>query len=132
MSQADLARRLGISGAMVCKLHRRGMPLDEAGARAWRQKHLQAFRTKATRVDGNPGRTKPPLPTSATPLTVDQLVAMAELLAARLIDERDPWPEGLVHLRRMLDALPDEALSGLRLPERIEAMLYPDDDETAP
>ena len=117
---------------MVCKLHRRGMPLDEAGARAWRQKHLQAFRTKATRIDGNPGRTKPPAPSSATPLLVEQLVAMAELLAARLIDERDPWPEGLVHLRRVLDALPDEALFGLRLPARVEAMLYPDDDETAP
>ena len=131
MLKKDLAEALEISGAMVSKLTKRGMPVHSIdAARRWREKNLSPSHTKQFRAP--PIRRHPTAPPSAPPLTVDQLVAMAELLAARLIDERDPWPEGLVHLRRMLDALPDEALAGLRLPERVEAMLYPDDDETAP
>ena len=50
MTQAELARQLGISGAMVSKLRRRGMPthsLEEA--KAWRARNLDPGLTKEMR-----------------------------------------------------------------------------------
>lgn len=43
LTQRDLSRRLGISPALVTKYKRLGMPLDEAGARAWREANVGAY-----------------------------------------------------------------------------------------
>jgi hypothetical protein len=50
MTQAQLARELGISGAMVSKLRVRGMPTSSlAEARAWRDQNLDPSLTKEMR-----------------------------------------------------------------------------------
>ena len=44
MSQAEIARRLGISPALVTKYKKLGMPVDSAGAaQAWRQRHVAPY-----------------------------------------------------------------------------------------
>ena len=100
LTQAELARRLGISTPMVCRLVARGMPLDEDGARAWRKTHMQPFRGKHDRIDRNPGRRVPPAPRV---YSVEELVELAE---------------GLPHLRSVLCRLPDSAAQQVRLPLR--------------
>jgi transcriptional regulator with XRE-family HTH domain len=44
MTQAELARRLGISQGMVSRLCRRGMPRTLARARRWRAENLDPIR----------------------------------------------------------------------------------------
>jgi len=63
--KARIARELGISGAAVSKLVRRGMPIDDAdAARRWRVAHL------------NPGRMRPdPGPSAETLLQRAQRLA---------------------------------------------------------
>lgn len=46
-SDADLARLLGVTPAVVCRLKKRGMPTDSlAAATAWRQAHLDPARRR--------------------------------------------------------------------------------------
>lgn len=50
MSQAKLARELGLSGAMVSKLKARGMPIDSIeAAQAWRKSNLDPSLKKEVR-----------------------------------------------------------------------------------
>lgn len=52
MNRKELALQLGISGAMVTKLAKRGMPTEDAEkARRWRKRNLQTLRTKGVRID---------------------------------------------------------------------------------
>lgn len=56
LSQADLARALKVSPAMVSKLARRGMPThDLAAATAWRATHLDPRLVKAVRPRARKG-----------------------------------------------------------------------------
>ena len=51
-TRKDLAVALGISGAMVTKLAKRGMPVDDLDkAVRWRQRHLEWQRSKGVRAD---------------------------------------------------------------------------------
>lgn len=71
MTKKELAALLGISGAMVSRLAKRGMPTDDVDrAKRWRRRHLEPGRTKGTRYDpaqattgpgpGMPSDTEPP------------------------------------------------------------------------
>lgn len=52
MLRKDLAEALNISGAMVSKLAKRGMPThDIEAARRWRDRHLEPGRRKGMRID---------------------------------------------------------------------------------
>ena len=51
MNQSQLARELGISRARVCQLVAEGMPLDLAGAVAWRRRNLFPSWTAAEPID---------------------------------------------------------------------------------
>lgn len=52
MNRKELALELGISGAMVTKLAKRGMPTEDLEkARRWRKRNLQTLRTKGVRID---------------------------------------------------------------------------------
>ena len=118
LTQAELARRLGISTPMVCRLVARGMPLDEDGARAWRKTHMQPFRGKHDRIDRNPGRRVPPAPRV---YSVEELVELAEGIADVMMDDEgrpEVFAEGLPHLRSVLCRLPDSAAQQVRLPLR--------------
>jgi hypothetical protein len=124
LSQAQLARRLGISGAMVSKLHRRGMPLDEAGARAWRKEHLSPFHCKARRIDGNSGLKYGQQPAPKT-WTVAELVTLAEELAEVMCDDEGRphvFDEGLPHFVAVLGnlaRLDETAIPRVRVPQRV-------------
>lgn len=51
MLKKDLAQALGISGAMVSKLAKRGMPTDTLErAQRWRKRHLEPGRVKGVRM----------------------------------------------------------------------------------
>ena len=66
MLRKDLAAELGISGAMVSKLAKRGMPTDSVErAQRWRKRHLEPGRVKGSRFD--PNYTAPPAPEPAVP-----------------------------------------------------------------
>jgi transcriptional regulator with XRE-family HTH domain len=61
LTQAELARRLGIGPSMVTKLKARGMPTESVeAARTWRDQQLQPARRKGVRAaaprDQQPGR----------------------------------------------------------------------------
>jgi hypothetical protein len=65
MLKKDLAVALGISGAMVSKLAKRGMPTDTLErATRWRKRHLEPGRVKGVRMGTNP---PPPPPPPAAP-----------------------------------------------------------------
>ena len=52
MMQKSLAKLLNISPAMVSRLARRGMPVDDLErAKRWRARHLDPARLKGTRID---------------------------------------------------------------------------------
>ena len=52
MTKKELAALLGISGAMVSKLSKRGMPTDSLErATRWRKRHLEPGRVKGARFD---------------------------------------------------------------------------------
>lgn len=52
MTKKELAELLGISGAMVSRLAKRGMPVDSVErAKRWRRRHLEPGRLKGTRHD---------------------------------------------------------------------------------
>lgn len=57
MLKKELAKALGISPAMVTKLARRGMPVDDVDrAKKWRKRHLEPGRIKGSRYDPNTPR----------------------------------------------------------------------------
>ena len=68
MLKKDLAEQLGISGAMVSRLAKRGMPTDSLErAQRWRRRHLEQGRMKGNRFDPNQMAAPPPTPASAKP-----------------------------------------------------------------
>ena len=99
MLKKDLAVALGISGSMVSRLAKQGMPTHSIeAARAWRERHLDPARVVAMRAD------------MKGPPKVPELVAKAEqaMLAARAVLDAGA-DFGLIApvLRAALKAVPD-------------------------
>lgn len=67
MLMKDLAEQLGISGSMVSRLAKRGMPTDSLErAQRWRKRHLEPGRVKGQRFEAGATSTmKPPACASA-------------------------------------------------------------------
>ena len=60
MNQKELAAALGISGAMVSRLKKQGMPVDTPErAQRWRKRHLEPGRIKGSRFDPNRPKAAP-------------------------------------------------------------------------
>lgn len=78
MQGKDLAKALGISGAMVSRLKKRGMPTDSIErAERWRRRHLETARLKGNRLDSR-AEVQPPAqqsPRSARALSVEAQLA---------------------------------------------------------
>lgn len=126
----DLATELGISGAMVSKLAKRGMPTDSLErAQRWRKRHLEPGRVKGVRFD--PNYTPPPAPAPAAPPPVNpappthaeteqKLTRAAEIAAkcvgiALRVDGLTLIPPLIAELRDGLRELPPGAEPGVPL-----------------
>ncbi|MDZ7862099.1 hypothetical protein [Acidovorax sp.] len=78
MTQKELAALLGISGAAVSKLVKRGMPTDSLErAKRWRKRHLEPGRVKGAKFD--------PAAPAMSPAEV--LIAEAERLAVVVVPQ---------------------------------------------
>lgn len=83
MQQNELANLLGVSSAMVSKLKKQGMPVDDLDrAKRWRKRHLEPGRIKGSRFDPTkPVRAminKPAAPTPVAAVLPDELMAEVE------------------------------------------------------
>ena len=109
MRQKDLAKRLGLSQAMVSRLVKRGMPTSstEAASR-WRARNLSALRVDL-RPAGDGGAAADP-------------VELVHALAHRA--EVD-FPSHAEALRRALRSVPAGARSGIELPMTVWRQLLP-------
>jgi hypothetical protein len=69
MNRSELAAALGISGSMVTRLAKRGMPVDDVERAArWRRRHLEPTRTKGIRADTVPtARPRPAVANAVAP-----------------------------------------------------------------
>ena len=121
MTKKELAALLGISGAMVSRLAKRGMPVDDVErAKRWRRRHLEPGRVKGARYDPSSVATPP---TTAVPApgavhvgedTRTARALFAELLEITATDTHaavtnapDGSPLAMVeHLRHLLRAVP--------------------------
>lgn len=114
MLKKDLAHALGISGAMVSKLSKRGMPTDSLErAQRWRKRHLEPGRVKGQRMGTTaPAETKPEArPIRQTTQSVQAVNATA-LEVGEFLAAFPSEPEGarmVQHLRAMLRQLPSVA-----------------------
>lgn len=101
MSQAALARALGLSAAMVSKLRQRGMPVDSVEqARAWRDANLDPMLVKRVR-QANPDAGGAECPVSL-PDHVRIMPGVIELCARRSSDHFDVWADPLREAMRTL------------------------------
>lgn len=111
MNQATLARELGISGAMVTKLAKRGMPVHSVeAASAWRRANLDPARSKAM---------------ARGPVAVDPVERAEECGRQALYlmgrGDRTTWR---TRMAAALADVPHEARDAVRLPvEVLDAML---------
>lgn len=112
MLRKDLAAALGISGSMVSRLGKRGMPThDVASARRWRDRHLEPGRMKGMRLEPP----KPPSPPPSAPRVFDTdvsnvaeaFISLAKFVAAQGIDR---YGQMLVHLATVMNDLDHERL----------------------
>ena len=127
MNQKELAALLGISPAMVSRLAKRGMPIDDPDrARRWRKRHLEPGRIKGTRYDPTrpkasptrqPARAAPPgrpaaaLPGELAAEAVASVEAAALELDQALASDDQAWAaamvsqvrEALRHLTQCID-----------------------------
>lgn len=109
MTKKELAMLLGISGSMVSKLAKAGMPTDTLErAQKWRKRHLEPSRMKGTRF--NPKEIRPALLRSRpAALQPAQIVAnaIALLNIAAVANEAGQSIESMVPtLRAALHAVP--------------------------
>ena len=124
MLRKDLAVDLGISGAMVSKLAKRGMPTDSLErAQRWRKRHLEPGRVKGVRFDPNyiaPAQPAPAAPPPVNPApqthaeTEQKLTRAAEVAAkcvgiALRVDGLASIPPLIAELRDVLRELPPGA-----------------------
>lgn len=116
LSMTELGRRLGISTAMVSRLHRRGMPLSEAGAIEWRRRNLSPFHTKGHRIDGNTGLRRGQAP---RPRSQAELLELARDIAEIMDSSDELLLEGAPYLRGVLIAMDDATVAQVRVTERV-------------
>ena len=89
-TRKELAAALGISGAMVTKLAKRGMPVDDLDqAVRWRLRHLEPARTKGTRMASVDGTAAPDM---AAGTRVDAAAPPQPAIAARQVDDDGAEP----------------------------------------
>jgi hypothetical protein len=104
MNGSQLGKALGISGSMVSRLAKRGMPTDSVDkAMRWRARHLEFARVKGVRPD----TVNEAVPATSTPSAamrhVDDLMRLAQqLLASGVADAV------VVELRAALRAVPSD------------------------
>ena len=109
MTKTQLAAALGISGSMVSRLAKRGMPTDTPErAERWRRRHLEPGRVKGVRYE----RPRPP--------AVDPV---AHVVALGLLAEAD-FPAHEAALRAALRALPEAHQDSACLPVSVWERLY--------
>jgi hypothetical protein len=115
MLMKDLALALGISGAMVSKLAKRGMPTHDAdAARRWRRRHLNPAQTKGNRFDAAQA------PVAAAASGDDGAEALA--YAQRMVDRAAE----LLPLGKLAAVVGDLRLAMHRVPlHQREALLLP-------
>lgn len=128
MMKKELAALLGISGAMVSKLSKRGMPTDSLErAQRWRKRHLDPGRVKGTRFDGYYAPRLEAQPVKRGPV-IDRValasgllnVASVALTAGGCIDALVPG------LRAALAAVPAHERNGLSVPMNVMDLLTAD------
>lgn len=138
----ELAELLGISGSMVSRLAKRGMPVDSLErAERWRKRHLEPGRVKGMRYDRDE-KIRPPAPAPARPAvaakfgagpgvaTLEAVRAVAAAVGLALTEgKHDLAATMLAPLRDLLRTLPGDALP--RMPLRVwlalvEYMLHED------
>lgn len=128
MTKKELAKLLGISGAMVTKHSKMGMPTDSLErAQRWRNRHLEPGRMKGVRYDGNYKprlRAQPVQPVSVgacLSLAAGLLdVASMALSAGGCIDALIPG------IRHALAAVPVRERGGVLLPLEVMNILVAD------
>lgn len=118
MTLKDLAAALGISGPMVSRLVKRGMPTDSVErARRWRHRHLNPLQMKGQRIGSPPSPAPPASVPPAAPALCDDAVrhalALAELAADLL--PRGSFASVEPLLRAALRAVPAEARASVEM-----------------
>lgn len=128
MMKKELAELLGISGSMVSKLAKRGMPVDSLErAQRWRKRHLEPGRVKGMRYDPDE-KTRPPAPARPAVAakfgggpgvaTLDAVRAVAAAVSSALAEgKQDQAATMFAPLRDLLRTLPGDALP--RMPLRV-------------
>lgn len=117
MLKKELADALGISGAMVSKLAKRGMPTDSLErAQRWRKRHLEPGRVKGQRM----GTTAPPdvKPQASRPAAPSDEAMRANHLmgaAASILSEGGDVTAMLPAIRAALRAVPEASRDDVRL-----------------
>ena len=113
MLRKDLAIALGISGSMVSRLSKRGMPThDVASARRWRDRHLEPGRMKGIRFEApKPPASPPPAPRAFGNDAIN--VAEAFVSLARFVMDHgiDRYGQALIHLATVMTDLDHERLN---------------------
>lgn len=139
MLQKELAKILGISPAMVSKLKKLGMPVDDPDrSRRWRKRNLEPGRIKGSRFDPNRGAQIVAAP-HATPSTATadlQAELLPEVEAAgaaidqALATENGEWAALMVaQVRDLLRKIFDDAQPRLSLQvwlALVEWFIHPD------
>lgn len=119
---------LGISGAMVTKLAKRGMPTDTLErAERWRKRHLEPGRVKGTRFDSNYQPRPQATPVLSVPLGSCLAVASGFLDAASLALSASGRIDALVPgLRAAMAAVPAHERGHMLLPVNVMDVLTAD------
>lgn len=117
MTQKELAELLGISGAMVSRLVKRGMPTESVErAQRWRRRHLEPGRVKGSRFDPakkvNPAPSEGPKTTDTNGPDVAVLTREVEALAREAAEFTDD-PIKIELIRTLLRGLPRGALPSM-------------------
>lgn len=102
----DLAAALGISGSMVSRLSKRGMPTnDVASARRWRDRHLEPGRMKGVRFEAPKPSSPPPCETATD--VVEVFICLALFVKTHGIER---YGQALIHLATVMADVDHERL----------------------
>ena len=125
MTQQELAAALGLHQSQISRYCRRGMPMDEPGARDWIGRHIR-LTVKAPLYRR---QTRPLAVPAPKVWTVAELIELAEGIGEVMVDDTDRphiFAEGLPHLLAVLGnlaRLDESAIKRVRLPQRcVEAV----------
>lgn len=128
MTKKELAALLGISGSMVTRLAKHGMPTDSLErAQRWRKRHLEPSRVKGVRHDSNYRPSPQAQPVRPAPV-IDHLTPAAGLLnvAAMALSAGTCIAALVPALRVALAAVPAHERDGLLLPVNVMDILVAD------